>query len=291
MPATYTYKDVMAEWSFKTTITKTTGTTVHHVYASEPVSPAQVDTWFRDEVFSIGWQYPNASSASVLCREILTEPQDQTRMFFKVTAQYDNVTEVLEDPLGVIGFEYDQESREETFYEDKTPVGDDGPFYARHTNGVPFKELPKRDSDIIVITLTVNVDDEKEFADYVTFLQKVNDADLTLESVVYAPRTVRVAKITLSKVQQAPNLTNFKTLVVTYKVKRDGWDQKYESLGLTAIEDGIDWPIVDASGHPIEEPWPLNEDGTAKATRSDAGFEIVLRPYDAEADLLTSFTA
>lgn len=278
MAATFEAKTKSTEWEIKTSLAKTTGRTVHLIFASEPVTLGQAEDWFRTNVLHVGMPMPD-SAITIYCREVVVKAADETRMFFRAEGDFDNVNEILENPLDLVTWEYDEETYEESFYKDETPGTSSGPKYARHTNGVRFSDLPKRDSGILTITLTRNVDDTKTWADFRDFRRKVNKNNVTLDGQTYTARTVRVTKISLSAIKQAASLTNYRTLVVVFKIKEDTWDQVYESLGLTEIIDGVDWPIVDADGHPIEEPWPLDAAGAAKPHRSDAGEPIALRPY------------
>lgn len=281
MPATFTSKPQSDKWSVKYDLTKTTGKTVYLIYASEPTTPITAATWFLANVAHVGSNYPSAAGW-LPCREIDVQADDQTRMLFRAECGFDNSNQTVESPLSIpTAYEYDEETYEEAYFEDE----DDTPNYAKHTNGVPFSELPKRDNSVQVITVTKNVAATGTMATYGHLRRKVNSAAVSIDGDTFPERTVRVAKLSLSKTQTL-NGVDFKTLTAVIKVKEDTWDQRFESLGLVEIStEGIDWPIVDADGHPVTEPWPLDADGAAKASRSDPGQEIVLKPYVSSADI------
>jgi hypothetical protein len=271
--ATFTVKAVSSEWDVKQERGKTTGRTVYEVYASEPVTPLAAKIGAG---ITVGSDYPETTGNVLPCVDVTCRAKDQTRMVFRVEANFDSSNEFLPNPLSEpTKYDYEPEGTEETFYKDETPGT---AKLARHTNGIPFTELPKRQRSIRTISIEKNVATSNTMGTYDAFQDKVNDGSVTIDGVTYAARTLFIASVGLSSVKTT-NGVQYKTLKVVIKGKRDTWDQKYESIGVQELANGELKQIVDPNGNPVQQPWPLTQNGAKAATQATEGFEIVLRPY------------
>ena len=276
----FSFKTLSHLFKWKADRTKTVGSTAYDIYSTTQTTPADAAAWFIVNVMNIGGDYPGTTGGVLPCIDIGIDPRDETRMLFRADCSFDSSISVAASPLDEpTAYEYDPEIFEEAYYIDKTPTT---AKLARHTNNVPFSTLPTRQASIRNIKITKNVDATNTMATYDGWQDTVNQSSVTIEGLSHAARTLLVSKVGLSK-SQTQNGVAFKVLSVELKYKKATWDQKFESLGVQELVSGSLRPITNADGQPISEPWPLQSSGAKAASQSDAGYEIVLKPYDQNA--------
>ena len=285
MPVTWIVKPVTAEWTSETSREKRSGTTVYLAFASEPSTPAAAEL-AGGGIASIGTNYPGVVlPAYYPCVSRSAVAVNQTRMVFKVTCEFDSSqTGLDENPLNApVKVSYDPESAEESYFKDtQTPT----PKRAIMTSGEPFAELPVRDTGLLTITLEKNVAATTNYLTYEAFIKpKVNSGTVTIDGRGYAAGTLKTSAPKLSDVKEL-NGIKYRTLTTTLKANEAGWDQKFESRGLYAIEAGTLKRVMVTNAEGQEEPsevaMPLDEAGY-EVPPTTPGFEIVLKPYTAAA--------
>lgn len=270
-------------WTYKEDWAKTTGSTLYLITSDTATTPAAARAWFVANVASKGSDYPGTSGGVLPCTEIEIKAWqgDETRTAFAASLSFDNTRTVTSSPLSQpTEYETDAETFEEAYYVDKQST----PAYARHTNGLRFAELPKRQTSIRSITITKNVAAANTMATYDALQDTVNQNSVTLDGVTYPARTLFVQKIALSKSMTA-NGTAYKVLTTVIKANKNTWDQKFESAGVLELVSGSLKAITNADGLAVSDPWPLQSTGAKAATLATAGYEIVLKPYTQSSSL------
>lgn len=279
MPATFIVKLQTAKsGSLKRTRTTLTDSLQWLVLSSEPVTKLQAEAGALAAgvgVVGVGGDYPG-TTGSFWCTDAEVKPDDDTRCKWLYVANFDSsnvfsANPLTADPLVSVA----SESVEETYYEDKAST----PKLARHTNGIPFTELPKRDVDCDVITIEKNVATSVTNAALKPLRNKTNSDSVTIDGVTYAAGKLRITSTSITATKNE-NGTDFRTQTIVVKENPNGWKQKFESVGFKALISSKLQPIVDpATNQPVTNPWPLTSAGAAAATQATKGYEIELQPY------------
>lgn len=278
MAATYTVALMSKSAALDDAYDKTTASAVYQIFASEPTTLAHAQAnasapTLTDGVPLKGTNLPDATGLPCVKRS--WKFGDDTKMFILATLEYDSTRTVVENPLAMaVKVSSSGEQHDETYYEDKTSGT---PKLARHTNNLPFDELPIRSTSVRVFEIEKNVPDSTTDASVASLENMVNSAPMTIGGRACAAKTVFVSSVSLSETKTL-NGASYKTLKSTVRYNPATWTQKYESLGLVDI-DGK--PKADAAGNPVEKPYPLTSAGAFASSASAKGFEIALEPYAA----------
>jgi hypothetical protein len=145
--------------------------------------------------------------------------------------------------------------------------------------GVPPQTLPTRLGGDGLIRVRRNV---ASFNDQTAtgFRRKINSGNVTINGVTYNARRLLIKSWTADGPHQ-DNGVSYWTESIDILKKADGWDLVYPDQGRSELNGDNRIPIRDAQGRQVEDDWPLDGAGGAKAAATDAPAELTRKPYEA----------
>ena len=186
MATTYTVKLASGQNALEETSDKVTATAVYQIVASEPTTLAHA----RANASAADASLPAQANVVPLRRSMLPGTTDlpcvkrtfrfadTTRCVIFATLDYDSTQNATISPLdeAPIISSGGEQSEESYFADTQSP-----PKLARHTNNVPFDELPKRNASIRVYDIETNVEGNASDAEFSGLENKVNSAAMDID--------------------------------------------------------------------------------------------------------------
>ncbi|MGC4030259.1 MAG: hypothetical protein QM754_00725 [Tepidisphaeraceae bacterium] len=208
---------------------------------------------------------------------------------FIVTCEFEYQQWEAKDPNPLdrkdeISFDIDAET-EAYFTDNSTP-----PKRVITATGERFERLPERTTGGVKLVIEGN---RATFnaAQAVTYTRpsSTNSDSFTVRGITVAAGQAKLTSMSAKPVTEG-----------TYTYWRHRWElplapdwlQKFEHVGYLEMVDGVPWPIQ--RGTPpelITTPWPLNADGTAKASVTDTPDVLEFKPYPARPYSVFAWTA
>jgi hypothetical protein len=148
--------------------------------------------------------------------------------------------------------------------------------------GVPPQTLPTRlgGDGLIRVRRNVAAFNDQAAASY---RRKINSGSVTINGVAYNARKLLIKSWTADGPHQDGGVTYWTETIDVVK-RTDGWDLIYPDQGRSQLEDnGNRIPIRDAQGRQVEDDWPLDGAGAAKAAATDTPANLTRKPYEAVA--------
>ncbi|MEM7806506.1 MAG: hypothetical protein AAF561_00155 [Planctomycetota bacterium] len=154
--------------------------------------------------------------------------------------------------------------------------------------GQRFAELPTREGSSIVATIRRNVA-SFDFAQALQYNNAINTDAFTVDGVSIAARQ---AKLQITGVSEGKNLngTSYREITIQLKFREDWRDNKADR-GTKQLSGGELVPIVAGdTNQPVEDDWPLDGSGAAKANSTDEPATLEFKAYAELAFSPWSFT-
>lgn len=144
--------------------------------------------------------------------------------------------------------------------------------------GQPFKELPTREGFTLVASVRRNVS-YFDFAGAIQYQNAVNSDVFALDGVNVAVRQAKLNVVGLSE-WKTRNGVQYRELTLQLKFKGD-WRDSFADRGTKQLSAGKLVPILAGDvPRPVEDDWPLDGSGVAKASSTDTPATLTFLPYN-----------
>ncbi len=154
--------------------------------------------------------------------------------------------------------------------------------------GQPFKELPVREGSSLVATIRRNIQ-TFDFAAADDYRNAINSASFTVDGVNIGARQAKLNVVGLSE-PTVRNGVDYRELTIQLKFKAD-WRDYFADRGTKQLASGNLVAIVAGTPpQPVDDDWPLDGSGAAKANSTDTPAVLTFKPYSELSFAAWSFT-
>lgn len=227
-----------------------------------------------------GAAHPSGDGSVVTSKD--ANPVANSDVHFIVSVEYsipdgETTGEIATNPLlDPIEFRYGAAEYTESYFVDKSST----PKPVVNAAGDTFEQLPTRDASMPTIEFEKNVASYNPLT-YAGYANSINNANVTIDGVTYAAKTLRLKPIKAVKksvVFEGDPLTYY-TLSFQILINPATWDVKIPNIGFNELVSGKLAPILDDRGRAIIKPRPLNSDGSKKDV-GEAPDDLVFAAYE-----------
>lgn len=144
--------------------------------------------------------------------------------------------------------------------------------------GQPFRELPQREGFRLVANIRRNVA-SFDFSAALSYQNAINSDTFTVDGVSVGVRQAKLNVVGVSEVKKK-NGVSYRELTIQLKFRGD-WRDSFADRGTKQLVSGDLVPILAGDPpQPIDDDWPLDGSGAAKASSTDTPAVLTFKPYD-----------
>lgn len=178
---------------------------------------------------------------------------------------------------------WDFDDATETYFIDKTPEDEDGPFVVVNSAGERFQELLERETGSIVVTITGNIGPISYApATAITLKDQLNDASIIVDGVTLLAGQAKCKGWTCGGLQER-NGVQYRVAKIVLQLKAS-WNHDVEDRGFNFL--GADGKLheIPKGTPPIkpDTPYPLDGNGVDMDFPDDEPAVLTFKPYGPE---------